>query len=209
MVTIAAYLVASYLCGSIATSIWVGRWVYGLDVREHGSGNAGATNVYRVLGWRPALFVVIVDVAKGWAPTWLAVLVFSEMPPVRLVSLQIAIGVSAILGHVWTVFAGFRGGKGVGTAAGVLLALFPIAVPICILVFGLVVWRTGLVSLASITAVCCFPIVLAVLQVYFGQSIAPPLWGLAAAIVPFIIYTHRSNLKRLLAGEENRFHKKK
>lgn len=198
-------LVGSYLCGSLATAIWTGKVLRGIDIRDHGSGNAGATNVYRVLGWKAALLVVLVDVSKGLIPTLLAANVAADMEAEQRVWFQIAAGICAIAGHVWTLFAGFRGGKGVGTAAGVLLALFPLAVPLCILVFALIVWRTGYVSLASIFAVASLPVIIAVLEFGLDRPVARALWILALAMVPFIVFTHRSNIRRLWRGEEHRF----
>ncbi|MCB1043995.1 MAG: glycerol-3-phosphate 1-O-acyltransferase PlsY [Acidobacteria bacterium] len=198
-------LIVAYLCGSIPTAIWVGRIARGIDIREHGSGNAGATNAYRVLGWKLALIVVFVDVLKGFLPTWAVSQWFMPNPPL----LQIGVGMAAISGHVWTIFAGFRGGKGVGTAAGVLLALYPVAVPICLAVFACVVWRSGMVSLASMCAVATLPASLWVLQQFFGYRIQTELWVLAIGIVPFVVFTHRSNIGRILRGEEHRFGRSK
>ena len=129
-------LFISYLIGSFPTSIIVGRALRGIDIREHGSGNAGGTNIFRVLGWKPALFVVLFDIFKGWLPAaYLAKLYFEATLLPDLGLFQVLCGFAAVLGHTYTVFAGFKGGKGVGTLAGMLIALFPVAVPLCILVF--------------------------------------------------------------------------
>ena len=211
MVALNLLLIAflSYVMGSIPTSIWIAKIVYGMDIRAHGSGNAGATNVFRILGWKPALAVVVVDVAKGFVPAYyLFQIRFAEISwdPVYL---QLLAGFAAIVGHVYTIFAGFRGGKGVATAAGMLLALYPLATPICILVFAVVVGMTRIVSLASITAAASLPVVLLVLVYGFDRQVPMPLVVLSFAVAAFIAFTHRSNIQRLVRGEEHRFGQKK
>ncbi|MBT3797250.1 MAG: acyl-phosphate glycerol 3-phosphate acyltransferase, partial [Candidatus Marinimicrobia bacterium] len=126
-------IIISYLIGSTPTSIIVGRITKGIDIREHGSGNAGGTNVFRVLGWKPALFVVVIDVFKGWLPAaiFAPAFYYAQIIP-DLGVVQILCGFSAVLGHTYTIFAGFKGGKGVGTLGGMLIALFPTAFPFCL-----------------------------------------------------------------------------
>ena len=144
-------LFLSYVTGSIPTSIILGKLVKGIDIREHGSGNAGGTNVFRVLGWKPALVVVIIDVFKGWLPTAVySTSIFNNLPITDVGVLQILCGFAAVLGHTYTIFAGFRGGKGIGTLAGMLIALYPIAFPLCLLAFVATLILTGYVSLGSI-----------------------------------------------------------
>ena len=129
-------LFLSYVTGSTPTSIIVGKLTRGIDIRKHGSGNAGGTNVFRVLGWKPALVVVIVDVFKGWLPT--AVYALHSVNHINIGDvgiLQILCGFFAVLGHTYPIFAGFKGGKGVGTLGGMLIALFPVAIPLCLVVF--------------------------------------------------------------------------
>ncbi len=203
-------LLASYLAGSTPTSIIMGRLVRGIDIREHGSGNAGGTNAFRVLGWKPALVVVIVDVFKGWFPAAVLVPAFfsSKITPDLLGVVQILCGFAAVLGHTYTIFAGFKGGKGVGTLGGVLIALFPTAFPFCLTVAVLTIILTGYVSLASILASASLPIFLVVLPPFLGTPPAPLSLMVFSLLVPwFIIYTHRSNIQRLRSGEENRFEK--
>ncbi|MFQ6604547.1 MAG: glycerol-3-phosphate 1-O-acyltransferase PlsY, partial [Fidelibacterota bacterium] len=143
-------LFLSYVIGSTPTSIIMGKLVRGIDIRDHGSGNAGGTNVFRVLGWKPALVVVIVDVFKGWLPAAVLARIWLELTPIPdLGVLQILCGFAAVLGHTYTIFAGFKGGKGVGTLAGILIALFPIAFPLCLVVFIVTLILTGYVSLSS------------------------------------------------------------
>ncbi|HDY76270.1 MAG TPA: acyl-phosphate glycerol 3-phosphate acyltransferase, partial [Candidatus Marinimicrobia bacterium] len=128
-------LFASYLTGSIPTSIIIGKAAKGIDIREHGSGNAGGTNVFRVLGWKYALVVVVFDVFKGWLPTAVYATSLQSLPIQDIGVIQILCGFAAVLGHIYTIFAGFKGGKGVGTVGGMLIALFPTAVPLCLIVF--------------------------------------------------------------------------
>ena len=202
-------LFLSYVTGSTPTSIIVGKVFKGIDIREHGSGNAGGTNVFRVLGWKPALVVVIVDVFKGWLPPAIfAVHFIDHMPVPDLGLIQILCGFTSVLGHTYTIFAGFKGGKGVGTLGGMLIALFPIALPLCLFVFALTLIITGYVSVGSILASASLPVFLLILPVV--SSISPPSLSLLvfSLLVPwFIIFTHRSNITRLRSGEENRFEK--
>ncbi|MEA1882192.1 MAG: glycerol-3-phosphate 1-O-acyltransferase PlsY [Candidatus Marinimicrobia bacterium] len=202
-------IIGSYIAGSFPTSIIVGRITKGIDIRDHGSGNAGGTNVFRVLGWKPALVVITFDVFKGWLPAAiLAPALFSSQPIPDLGVLQILCGFAAVLGHTYTIFAGFKGGKGVGTLGGVLLALFPTAFPFCLAVAVLTIILTGYVSLASILASSSLPIFLVILPPFFGAEPAPLSLMVFSLLIPFfIIYTHRSNIQRLRSGEENRFEK--
>ena len=156
-----------------------------------------------MLGWKPALFVVLVDVTKGAIPTWLAPLWFpvEGLDPVYL---PLVAGTAAILGHCYTCFAGFRGGKGVGTAAGMLAVLYPIALPVCLVVFIVTVAITRFVSLGSILAAVTLPVTQIVLIALAGHEISWPLLAISIALVPFILFTHRSNIGRLIDGTENR-----
>ena len=202
-------LFLSYITGSTPTSIIVGKLTKGIDIREHGSGNAGGTNVFRVLGWKPALIVVIVDVFKGWLPTAVYAMYFIKFINIGDVGiLQILCGFSAVLGHTYPLFAGFKGGKGVGTLGGMLIALFPAPIPLCLLVFAITLIFTGYVSLGSIIASSSLPVFLFILPVL--TSITPPPLSLLifSLLIPwFVIYTHRSNISRLRNGTENQFKK--
>jgi len=202
-------LFASYVTGSIPTSIIMGKIVNGIDIREHGSGNAGSTNVFRVLGWKPALIVIVIDIFKGWLPAAVYATSLLQGLPVKDVGIvQILCGFAAVLGHTYTLFAGFKGGKGVGTLGGMLLALFPVAVPLCLCVFVFVLIKTGYVSLGSIFASVSLPIFLFILPPL--ELANPPQLSLLifSLLVPwFIIFTHRGNLSRLRSGDENRFEK--
>ena len=202
-------LSASYVTGSIPTSIIVGKIFKGIDIRKHGSGNAGATNVFRVLGWKQALIVVVVDIFKGWLPAAVyANSLFQGQPIEETGVVQILCGFAAVLGHTNTIFAGFKGGKGVGTLGGMLLALFPVAVPLCLIVFAVVLMLTGYVSVGSILASASLPIFLFILPPLGFADTAPLSLLIFSLLVPwFIIFTHRSNISRLRSGDENRFEK--
>ena len=187
-------VVVAYLLGATPTSYLVGR-LCGVDLRREGSGNLGATNAFRVLGWKPALPILIVDVAKGWLPTYAFPLWAGRASPWW----ALLFGAAAIVGHVYSVWVGFRGGKGVATSAGVLLALAPVALLIGFLIWFGIVLSTGYVSLASIIAAPAVALAVAVLS---GSG--PVLW-LTIAVAVFIIWAHRSNIRRLAASQENRF----
>ena len=201
-------LILSYLTGSIPTSIIVSRMVKNIDIREHGSGNAGATNVYRILGWKYALIVLSLDIFKAWLPTAIyATKIFLSISIPDIGFIQILCGFSAVLGHTYPIFSGFKGGKGIGSLIGVLLALFPFAFPLCLIVAIFVVVTTGYVSLGSIFAAISLPIIILILPVL---GIITPNLSLVifSLLVPwFVIYTHRSNISRIRNGTENRFDK--
>ncbi len=190
------WLLASYLLGAVPTSYLAGRLFRGIDLREHGSRNLGATNLYRVLGWRYAIPVGLFDAAKGLVP----VLVFA--PRVSTSELfALVCGLTAVVGHVFSVFVGFKGGKGVATAAGVMLGLTPAALGVALVVWVGLVYLTGYVSVGSIAAAAVFP-----LAVYLIEPPERPamLW-LDVAVAAAIVWLHRANIQRLLKGTENRF----
>jgi glycerol-3-phosphate acyltransferase PlsY len=196
-------LVLAYLMGSIPSAYIAGKLFRGIDLRQHGSGNLGATNVYRVLGWRIALLVFAVDVAKGAIP----VLLFPRWLHVPFAShWAIAFGIAAILGHLRPVFLLWKGGgKGVATAAGVFLALAPLAMLAATAVWALVFYRSGYVSLASLSAALALP---AGAMLDYGP--ASPVFVVSALVCALVFWTHRSNIGRLRRGEEHRFgHKPK
>lgn len=192
----AALLVgASYLLGAIPTSYIVGRLTRGIDLRDHGSGNLGATNAFRVLGWRAALPIFIIDIAKGFVP----VRFFPVLAGHEGIGLALACGAAAIIGHVFSVYVGFRGGKGVATGFGVFLALAPAAVLVSLGVWIVLVFVTGYVSLASIAGAAVLPVMIAL------TSAPLPVLVLSIALAAFVIFAHRANIRRLLRGEEHRF----
>lgn len=195
----------SYLLGSVATAVWIGRIFHGVDVREHGSGNAGATNVIRVLGWKTGIPVLLIDVLKGWLAATLPVIFNLADPESALLkNLQILAGISAILGHIFPVFAGFRGGKGVATIFGVLLAVNPLLTISCFGVFLCVLLISGYVSLSSMSAGITFPIFLFVF--FDTPSVFFKVFSIVVAIA--LILTHRKNISRLLKGEESKLIRK-
>jgi glycerol-3-phosphate acyltransferase PlsY len=213
MIPIGVIVILSYLIGSIPTSIIVARRVKGIDIRQHGSGNAGGTNVFRVLGWRAGVFVILMDMAKGLLATVVvAKIMYGALPfPNRtpfddFTVVQIIAGCAAILGHVWTVFAGFRGGKGIATAGGMLLGVAPVEVGVSFAVFVVVFLATQYVSLGSLSAAVTFPLTMFFRENVFMVEVPGyrTLIYFAIAIAALIIYTHRSNIVRLLRGNENR-----
>jgi acyl phosphate:glycerol-3-phosphate acyltransferase len=194
----ALLLLASYLIGAFPTSYLVGKLVRGIDLRQHGSGNLGATNTFRVLGWSAAVPVFIVDIVKGLVPTAF----FPRWDGSPEQTWAIGYGAAAIIGHVFSIYVGFKGGKGVATAAGVFLALAPVAVGVGMAVWVVVLSISGYVSLASVLSAVVVPIVVLIVE---GVG---PVFGLALAIGLFVIFAHRANIKRLSRGEEHRFRRK-
>jgi acyl phosphate:glycerol-3-phosphate acyltransferase len=194
-------VVLSYLSGSIPFAAIAGK-LRGVALRKHGSGNLGATNVFRVLGWKIGLLVFVADALKGALPVlYLPPRIASAHDPIVW---AIACGIAAIAGHVRPIFLKFRkGGKGVATAAGVFFALAPIPMAITFLVFVAVVFATGYVSLGSMMSAILLP---AILLVTLGPR--SPLFGVSAVIALFVFWTHRSNIGRLRRGEEHRFGKR-
>jgi acyl phosphate:glycerol-3-phosphate acyltransferase len=193
-----AGLLISYLAGSIPFAFLAGKLFKGIDLREHGSGNLGATNVFRVMGWKIASVVMVLDMAKGALPVLLLPPRFAPESPVLW---GIAFGVAAILGHVKSIFLLFKGGgKGVATAGGVFLALAPIPSLISLSVWGVVLYLTGYVSLASLSSAVALTIAVVIMN---GAS--SPIAIACAVITVFVFWTHRANIGRLRRGEENRF----
>ncbi len=201
--------VVAYLMGSFSSAVWIGKWFYNTDVRKQGSGNAGATNTFRVLGTKAALIVMILDIVKAWGAVMLAPVFTGEnLNDSKLVNYQIILGALAVLGHVFPVFTGFKGGKGVASLVGVIIALYsPYIFLIVLGWFALILVITHYVSLASITGALLFTIL--AIFAFHEQNIY--LIILAALIAVFIPLTHHKNIRRLLKGEENKlsFRKKK
>ena len=191
-------LALAYGAGATPTSLWLGRVVYGVDLRTEGSGNLGGTNAFRVLGWKAALPVMLVDVGKGWLPVWY----FPQIQPATSPSTwALAYGGAAVLGHVFSFWVGFKGGKGIATSSGALLGLAPVAVAVCLSVWLGVVSVTRIVSVASLSAALTLPVVVYLLP---GQHGGAMVW-FSAALGVFVVWSHRSNIERLLRGEESRF----
>ncbi|MCP9769131.1 glycerol-3-phosphate 1-O-acyltransferase [Lacihabitans sp. LS3-19] len=187
----------AYLLGSIPTAYWYAKFFHGIDIRQHGSGNIGATNSLRVLGKKAGIIVLIFDLLKGLIPAYLArFLGLSE-------DLVFLIGITSILGHIFSVFAGFKGGKGIATSLGVILAVSPIGGGVSVLVFITVVYITKYVSLGSLLAGLAF-------VVYFliSNGVLNSLSYIAIGLLLLIVFTHRVNIQKLMHGNENKLGKK-
>lgn len=197
-------LLLAYLFGSIPTAVWIGQAFYGIDVREYGSGNAGATNTFRVLGKKAGIPVMLLDILKGWTATNLVAFIgLSVTGPehsIQFVNYQLALGVVAVMGHLFPVFAGFRGGKGIATLFGMILAVHLPSALICVLVFVVVLLLTKYVSLSSISA--GFAFTFSVVFVYQVSVKAIVIYGMCICIL--ILVTHQKNIERLLRGRESK-----
>ncbi len=196
-----AAIALGYLSGALPWGLWLGLWFRGVDVREQGSRNLGATNVYRVLGPRLGIATLLLDVCKGALPVWLApaLIPLDRFPGGHDGAAMIA-GLGAVAGHVWSCFAGFRGGKGVATSAGVLLALGPLAFAAFLAVFVVTLALTRYVSLGSVLGSAAFVVALAL-----ERGLRDPVFWLGALLATLVIVRHRENLRRLARGEERRF----
>ncbi len=192
---IAGLLCAAYLLGSFPTSLILARYLRGIDLRAWGSGNLGATNLYRAAGFAPAAVCMIVDVAKGFAPAWF----FPGFDRLEVPQLALAYGVAAVAGHIAPLWLRFRGGKGVATGAGVYLALAPAAVGLVFAGWLAVVLLTRIVSVASLFAATLLPLVL----VLSGHAFDFVFWT-SLPLAALVWWTHRSNIRRLAAGREPR-----
>ena len=194
-------ILLAYLIGSIPTSVWVSRRFFGIDIRDYGSGNAGATNVYRVLGSRWGTFVMIMDMLKGMAAVQLAWLLPAYLDQeIQFQNLQTGLGLAAVLGHIFPIWADFRGGKGVATVFGMVLGISPITAVGCVGVFLIVLYLTRFVSLSSILASIAFPIFILIIF-----NVDNPLYRVfAIAVALIVLLTHQKNIGRLLRGEESK-----
>lgn len=194
------FLIAvAYLFGSIPTSVWVGKWFYGIDIREHGSGNAGATNTLRVLGWKAGIPVFLIDIAKGFAAV--SLVAFTDLPvhTDQRILFQLGLGFAALLGHVFPLFAGFKGGKGVATLLGVVLALSPMPALLVFGIFVVVLIISKYVSLGSMIAALGYA---AMIGFIFPSPVSLKIAALVMALA--VILTHRKNIQRLLNNTENK-----
>jgi glycerol-3-phosphate acyltransferase PlsY len=199
---LALEILLAYLVGSIPSAVLVGKLFYGTDVRQYGSGNAGATNVIRVLGYKAGIPVMVFDVFKGWAAVQLIFLFpHPGLSDDFITYVRICMAFAAVLGHVFPIFAGFKGGKGVGTLAGVAIALYPLALLIVLALFITILVITRYVSLASIFCGICFPFIV----IFITRQEHPGLIILSIVVAVFIPLTHIKNIKRLIRGEENKF----
>ncbi len=193
-------LLVAYLVGSIPSAVWVGRTFYNIDVREYGSGNAGATNTFRVLGKKPGIVVLIMDVLKGFLAVKLAFLMgdYDSQSP-EFIDFELALAVCGLLGHIFPVFVGFRGGKGVATMLGILIGIHPQAAIICASAFLITLFLSGYVSLSSMVSSIVFPIVI---MVFYSTNSSINIFSLAVAIL--VLVTHQRNIERILSNEESR-----
>jgi len=201
----AGLFVLSYLVGAFPSALVVGRLARGIDIRRHGSGNMGAANVFRVLGARWGILVAIVDIAKGCVPPFFLAQPAAAATNIDSLYLQIAFGLVAVLGHVFTVFAGFRGGKGVLTGLGVLVALLPFEALIAMAVFAVVFGLFRIVSLGSLSAAFALCITVVIEKFFLKFSIHWALVLTCVFLLILVLITHRSNIKRLMAGTEPAF----
>jgi len=206
-VSLAILLVLSYLVGAFPSSVVYGKLFRGVDIRKQGSGNAGGTNAWRVLGWQIGLPVMLTDVAKGA----LASVLIARIPlgplPLEVSTVALLCGIAAVIGHVFPVFIGFRGGKGVATGAGMLLGNAPIPVACVLGVFALMLFLFGKVSLGSIVAAVSLPISVFLIDRFTGIDYPILLLALTIGLALLILFTHRANIRRLIKGEEKAFAK--
>lgn len=196
-------IVIAYLIGSVPTSVWVSKAFFGVDIRDYGSGNAGATNTFRVLGSRWGTFVMVIDVLKGLAATSLYLLLpyyVGQENEWDRTNLMVGLGLAAVLGHIFPIWADFRGGKGVASLFGMVLAIQPIVAVCCVGVFLLVLYLTRFVSLSSILASIAFAVFILVI---FNEK--EPLYrAFAIAVALMVLLTHQKNIGRLLRGSESK-----
>lgn len=203
--SLALLLIVSYLVGAFPSSIVYGRLFRKVDVRHHGSGNAGGTNAWRVLGWKIGLPVMVTDVVKGV----LASLVISRLPvgplPFEYQAIALLCGIAAVIGHVFPIYTKFRGGKGVATAAGMLISNAPLPAVCALGVFATAAFLFGKISLSSILAAVSLPVFVVLIERFTALEYPSLLLGLTIALACFILVTHRTNIRRLLKGEESTF----
>lgn len=197
---ISLILFGAYLLGSIPSAVWIGKAFYGIDVREFGSGNAGATNTFRVLGKKAGFPVLIIDILKGAAAVALAYLVNMSTEGNDFINLQLALGVAVLVGHIFPVFAGFRGGKGVATILGVVLCILPLACGYSLIVFLTVLLLTRYVSLSSMLTGVAFPFILHF--IIHNQNNVLTIFSITVAVL--LVLTHRKNIVRLFKNQESR-----
>jgi len=220
MFLLATIIILSYLIGSIPTSIIISKLSHGIDIREHGSGNAGGTNVMRVLGWKKGLLVIILDAVKGaFAVVVVARLHYGGLPFQNVspfddfTLVQIIAGIAAVIGHIWNVFAGFRGRKGIATALGMLIMIITVDMLVALGIFIIVVSISRYVSLGSILAALSIPFTLIIRENILHDHIQSygTILPFVVAVSLLVVYTHRKNVVRLLNGTESKisFKKKK
>ncbi|MCD6063489.1 MAG: hypothetical protein K0R82_1400 [Flavipsychrobacter sp.] len=197
---IAILLVLAYLIGSIPTAVWVSKRVYGIDIREHGSGNAGATNTFRILGSKAGSAVMLIDMLKGFIAVKLSILSAFSWNSEPFVNLQVALGLAAVLGHIFPIWADFRGGKGIATLFGMILGIQPLVAVSLVGVFLFMLYTTRYVSLSSISASIAFPLL--ILFIFREPEMSYRVFAIATACL--VVLTHYKNINRLLNGSESK-----
>lgn len=213
MLSIFAVILLSYLVGAIPSSLWIGKIFFQLDIREHGSGNAGATNTFRILGWKAGTVVLLIDFGKGLFATtvisqvaWMIgsgpVQLYSNWDPEAMI--LIFAGVSAVIGHMFPVYAGFSGGKGAATACGMLYGIEPVSISISLAIFLIVMFTTRYVSLGSVVSSLVYPFSQLTLRYGFNWDIDGSVLLFSSFLALAIVIKHKGNIERLLAGTENR-----
>jgi acyl phosphate:glycerol-3-phosphate acyltransferase len=194
-------IILAYLIGSIPTSVWISKYFFGIDIRDYGSGNAGATNTFRVLGSKWGTFVMVADVLKGIIATSLYVLIaYYNHDEWDRTNFMVGLGLAAVLGHIYPVFADFKGGKGVATLFGMIIAIQPLVAVCCVAVFLVVLYLTRFVSLSSILASIAF----AVFILFIFNEKEPLYRVFAVSVALLVILTHQKNINRILKGTESK-----
>jgi len=202
----------AYFVGSIPTAVMVGKAQMGIDIRDYGSGNAGATNTFRVLGKKAGILVMSVDVLKGFAATCIPQLLFllelDNPISVDVTILQIFYGIASVVGHIFPVYAKFKGGKGVATLLGMIIAINPLASLTCVVIFLIVLFSSKYVSLGSMIAALAFPILLLIPRFNSQYQDSPEILNILIAfgfvLFSLVVLTHQKNIKRLINGEESK-----
>ncbi len=199
-------LLLAYLMGSIPTAVWFGKTFHNIDVREHGSGNPGATNTFRVLGTRPGTIVMLADIIKGLLATSIATLLMhlNVITPQNLVTYKLIFGVVAVIGHIFSIFLNFKGGKGVATLLGMMIAIHYEVAIVCVVIFVVTLLLTKYVSLSSIVGALAFPSMLVFIPRFKTSEPLLIIFGFFLFVV--IVWTHNKNIKRLITGDENKTH---
>lgn len=197
---IAIMIILAYLLGSIPTAVWVSKYYYGIDIREHGSGNAGATNTFRVLGKKPGSIVMLIDMLKGFLAVKISLLSPFAWGSEAITNLQVVLGLAAVLGHIFPVWAEFKGGKGIATLFGMILGIQPLVAVSLVGVFLGILYLTRYVSLSSISASIAFPLL--ILFIFREPELSYQLFAIATACL--VVLTHYKNISRLLHGNESK-----
>ena len=197
---LAILIILAYLIGSIPTAVWVSKRIYGIDIREHGSGNAGATNTFRILGKKAGSVVMAGDMLKGFLAVKLSLLSSFSWSSEAITNLQVFLGLAAVVGHIFPIWADFRGGKGIATLFGMILSIQPLVAISLIGVFFLMLYLTRYVSLSSISASIAFPLL--ILFIFNEHEVSYRVFAIATAVL--VVLTHHKNINRLLAGNESK-----